>query len=104
MRLVEGFGVLAPKSPALRQRAVEVARRREKPNATIARDLLISEPWLRRWMGQADIDAGHRPGLPGNERTELMRLRRETRVHNHGDEEGDDRGAGDVHVELLRSG
>jgi transposase-like protein len=63
-----------------RQRAVELARLREKPIAQIAKDLQISESCLRRWMDQADIDAGHKPGLSSDERKELVELRRKNRV------------------------
>jgi transposase len=70
----------APKSPEFRQRAVELARLREKPIAQIARDLQISESCLRRWMDQADVDDGHEPGLTKDERAELVGLRRENRV------------------------
>jgi len=48
--------------------------------AEIAQDLGISESCLRRWMAQADIDDGTRPGLTTDERSELVRLRREKRV------------------------
>jgi len=67
-------------APEFRQRAVELARLREKPIAEIAQDLGISESCLRRWMAQADIDDGTRPGLTTDERAELVRLRREKRV------------------------
>lgn len=70
----------APKDPEFRRRAVELARLREKPIAQIARDLGIAESGLRRWMAQADIDEGNRPGLTTDERAELARLRREVRV------------------------
>lgn len=70
----------APKSPEFRQRAVELARLREKPIAQIARDLQISESCLRRWMDQADVNDGHKPGLSSDERAELVQLRREKRV------------------------
>ena len=70
----------APKSEEFRRRAVELARAREKPIIMIARDLQISESCLRRWMAQADVDAGHKPGLSTDERAELVRLRRENRV------------------------
>jgi transposase len=70
----------ASKSPEFRQRAVELARLREKPIAQIARDLQISESCLRRWMDRADVDDGHKPGLTTDERAELVRLRRENRV------------------------
>ncbi|MGA9493973.1 MAG: transposase [Mycobacterium sp.] len=63
-----------------RRRAVELARLREKPIAQIAKDLGISESCLRRWMDQADVDEGHKEGLSGDERAELVRLRREKRV------------------------
>ena len=51
-----------PKPPEFRQRAVELARLREKPIAQIAKDLQISESCLRRWMDQADVDAGRKEG------------------------------------------
>ena len=72
----------APKSPEFRRRAVELARLREKPIAQIAKDLQISESCLRRWMDQAEVDDGHRPGLSSDERAELVRLRRENRVQS----------------------
>ncbi|GAB4000884.1 transposase [Nocardioides marmoraquaticus] len=70
----------APKDPEFRRRAVELARLREKPIAQIAKDLGIAESGLRRWMAQADIDEGNKPGLSTEERAELARLRRENRV------------------------
>lgn len=70
----------APHPPEFRQRAVELARLREKPISQIAKDLGISESCLRRWMDQADVEAGHKEGLSKDERAELVRLRRENRV------------------------
>ena len=70
----------APECPECRRRAVELARRREKPIAQIARDLGIAESGLRRWMAQADIDDGHAEGLSTDERKELVELRRKNRV------------------------
>ena len=69
-----------PHPPEFRQRAVELARMREKPVAQIAEDLGISESCLRRWMDIADVDQGRREGLSTDERAELVRLRRELRV------------------------
>jgi len=66
--------------PEFRQRAVELARLREKPIAVIASDLGISESCLRRWMDVADVDEGRKEGLSSDERAELVRLRRELRV------------------------
>lgn len=69
-----------PHPPEFRQRAVELARLREKPVAQIATDLGISDSCLRNWMAQADIDEGRREGLPSREREELVELRREART------------------------
>ena len=71
----------APHPREFRQRAVELARMREKPVAEIAADLGISDSCLRNWMKQADLDEGRRSdGLTTAEREELVRLRRELRV------------------------
>ena len=69
-----------PHPPEFRQRAVELARLREKPIAQIAVDLGISESCLRNWVHQADVDEGVKEGLSTDERAELVRLRRELRV------------------------
>jgi transposase len=53
----------APKDPEFRRRAVELARLREKPVAQIARELGIAEP-----------------GLSSDDRSDLVRLRRDNRV------------------------
>jgi transposase-like protein len=69
-----------------RRRAVELAVQRGpnggrlQPVAKTAEDLGISESCLRRWMDQAEIDAGARPGLTTEERRELVELRRRNRV------------------------
>ena len=70
----------APHPPEFRQRAVELARLREKPIALIAKDLGISESCLRGWIARAEVEEGTKPGLTSDERTELVRLRREVRV------------------------
>jgi transposase len=70
----------AAKPPEFRRRAVELARRREKPIAEIAHDLGIAESCLRRWLKQDDIDTGRTEGVTTDERAELVRLRRELQV------------------------
>jgi transposase len=69
-----------PHPPEFRQRAVELARLREKPVAQIATDLGISDSCLGNWMAQADIDEGRREGRSRREREELVELRRVTRT------------------------
>ena len=59
----------APHPPEFRQRAVELARLRDKPVAEVAQDLGISESCLRNWMKRADLDEGRRSdGLTTAER------------------------------------
>jgi transposase len=69
-----------PHPPEFRQRAVELARLREKPVAKIAEDLGISDSCLRSWMRQADIDGGRRDGMSRDAQAEIVELRRELRV------------------------
>ena len=70
----------APYPPEFKRRAVELARLGEKPIAQLAKELGVAESGLRRWMAQADVDEGHRPGLTSDERKELVELRRRARV------------------------
>ena len=46
----------------------------------VAQDLGIANESLRRWLIQADADAGTTDGLTSDERAELTRLRRENRT------------------------
>jgi transposase-like protein len=72
---------MATRYPAeFRERAVELARLREKPVTQIATDLGISDQTLRNWLRRADIDEGRREGLTTEERAEIVRLRRANRV------------------------
>ena len=72
---------MATRYPAeFRQRAVELARLREKPIKQLATDLGISDATLHGWLKQANIDEGLREGLTTDERAEMVRLRRANRV------------------------
>ena len=72
---------MATRYPAeFRERAVELAKLREKPVKQLAADLGISDQTLHNWLKQADIDAGRREGLTTEERAELVRLRRRNRL------------------------
>ena len=46
----------------------------------VCRDLGLTETAVRRWVTQAEIDAGERDGLTTAEREELARLRKEIRI------------------------
>lgn len=75
-----------PHPPEFRHRAVELANQRDgdghrlQPVAKTAADLGISDSCLRNWIAREAVDAGERPGLSTPERTELVSLRRRTRV------------------------
>ena len=86
----EGRQALAGVQMALRARrtftsefkaeTVELIRSSGKSVGEVCRDLDLTETAVRRWMQQAEIDAGKRPGLTTAEREELARLRREVVV------------------------
>jgi transposase len=59
---------------------VELCRTSGKSVAAVARDLDLTETAVRRWLAQAEIDAGRRPGLTTEEHAELVALRKENRV------------------------
>ena len=67
-----------PYPPEFRRQAVELIRS-GTPLKQAAEDLGVSEPTLRAWLRQGDIDAGRSEGLTSDEREELRRLRRENR-------------------------
>jgi transposase len=46
----------------------------------VARDLDLTETAVRRWVAQAEVDNGRRPGLTTTEREELSHLRQENRL------------------------
>ena len=63
--------------PEFRARAVELARASDLPPSQVARDLGIDPDTMRRWLRQADVDAGQLQGATSDEKAELARLRRE---------------------------
>ena len=69
----------AAKSPEFRRRALDLVSQ-GNPVSQVAKDLGISESYLRRWMSVDDVDAGRKEGLTSSERKELVELRRRNRV------------------------
>ena|SRR5829696_3724810 len=69
-------------SPEFKEEAVRLVHSSEEryPVAKIARDLDVSTETLRKWVNQAQIDAGERNGLPTEEKEELRCLRKEVKV------------------------
>jgi transposase len=66
-----------------RRRAVELARSSGRPVAHVAKELGVDVKALRRWIVQAGAGPGSalkQDGLVGDEKAELVRLRRENRV------------------------
>ncbi len=61
-------------------RTVDLVRTSGKSVAEVCRDLDLTETAARRWIAQADVDAGRRDGLTTAEREELGQLRKEVRV------------------------
>jgi transposase len=67
-------------TPEFKAHTVELVRTSGKSVGEVCRDLDLTETAVRRWVAQADVDAGRRDGLTIAEREELSRLRRENRV------------------------
>jgi transposase-like protein len=65
-----------------RDDVVAVARRRE-PGVTLAQiaaDFGVSSTCVQRWVQQADVDSGGRPGVTSDQAVENRELRRRNRL------------------------
>src|SRR3954467_13447842 len=69
-----------PYSKEFRQEAVRLLRSSDRTVPQLARELGCSPSSLRNWVSQLNVDDGKAPGLSSDEREELRRLRRKTRV------------------------
>lgn len=64
--------------PEYRTQILEMARAGRTPEELVA-EFEPSAQTIRNWIAQDQIDAGQRPGLTSEEKTELGRLRRENK-------------------------
>jgi transposase len=69
-------------SPEFKEEAIRLVYSCEEkyPVAKIARHLDVSAETLRKWVNQAEVDAGERDGLTTAEKEELRRLRKQVKV------------------------
>ncbi len=67
-------------TPEFKAETVALIRSSGRRVGQVCRDLDLTETAVRRWVEQAEIDAGRRNGLTTSEREELAQLRREVRV------------------------
>lgn len=72
----------APYPQEFRDDVVRVARAREDGTtlAQIAKDFGVHPMTLHKWLRQADIDDGNRPGITREDSAELRELRRRNRL------------------------
>ena len=66
-------------TPEFKAEIVERCQVGDRTVAQVARDFDLAETAVRKWVRQAEIDAGQRDGLTSDEREELAQLRRENR-------------------------
>ena len=67
------------RTPGFKVEIVDRCRAGDRSIPEVARDFDLTVSAVRRWMAQAEIDAGERVGLTTEEREELSRLRRENK-------------------------
>jgi transposase-like protein len=72
--------------PAVRERAVRLVSEHEAEYSSrlaaceaVARQVGASRESVRRWVLQAEVDAGGRPGLTSGENAEIRRLKAENK-------------------------
>ncbi len=65
---------------AYKAEVVALCQKGDRSMAEVARDLDLTETSVRRWVAQADVDAGRRPGQTSAGQAEMAQLRKENRV------------------------
>ena len=66
-------------SPEFKAEVVELCRQAGKSPHSVAAELGLAETAVRRWVNQAQVDAGARPGTTSSDAEELARLRKQLR-------------------------
>src|SRR5215472_12617826 len=65
---------------AYKAEVVALCQKGDRSMAEVARDLDLTETAVRRWVAQAEVDAGRRPGQTSAEQAEMAQLRKENRA------------------------
>lgn len=73
------MGRLSKYPPEFREEAIRLFREGELSIADTARRLGVHAETFRKWVRQAEIDEGSRPGTTREEHAEIVRLRRDVR-------------------------
>jgi transposase len=66
-------------SPEFREEAVRLYREGDESIAVTAKRLGLHPESFRKWVRQAEVDAGDKPGTTRAEHAEIVRLKRELR-------------------------
>ena len=66
-------------SPEFKAEVVELCRQPGRSVRSVAVELDLTETAVRRWVNQAEVDAGVKPGVTTTEAEELARLRKQLR-------------------------
>jgi transposase len=66
-------------TPEFKAEIVDRCRAGDRTIGQVARDFDLTESAVRKWVQQAEVDAGERDGLTTQERQELRQLRQENR-------------------------
>ena len=67
-------------SDEFKAETVELIRSSGRTIPEVSRDLDLTESSVRRWVHDAEVEKGRRPGLKADELDELKRLRKENRL------------------------
>ena len=66
-------------SPEFKREIVALCQLPENSVASVCKEYELAESAVRRWVGQAEIDGGLKPGVTTGDAEEIARLRRQLR-------------------------